>query len=355
MEVANYIGLKLKSVLKETESVSHFIFELDDDVDFSFLPGQYLYIVVSKNGITVKRKAFSISSHPRELPFIRLTIKNSIMDLDSQIFFEGLTPGDRVKVLPPLGNFTLPNKLNESENYIFFSAGVGLSPLIPMMQQILLKPTGNIFLFNLNRNHYNLVFTKDIQEIASNHSDRFFYVNIFSQEDTNWPGEKGRFSISEVKYLVDKYLLNKHIGEFFICGPGGMVKNVFEGLKGCGISEKNIHFERYSPPSIELNQLANPSNGNVTIIYNQKRTIIESKNNASILQLALNSNLNVPKSCQNGLCGTCKAQLLSGTVEMAPQNVLGDEDLKKGYILACVSKLKSQEAVVLFEDPFDLL
>jgi 3-phenylpropionate/trans-cinnamate dioxygenase ferredoxin reductase subunit len=59
----------------------------------------------------------------------------------------------------------------------------------------------------------------------------------------------------------------------------------------------------------------------------------------TLLQAALRSEIYFPHSCRVGACATCKCRLLSGRVKELTRSsyVLSDDELARGYILACQS------------------
>ena len=56
-----------------------------------------------------------------------------------------------------------------------------------------------------------------------------------------------------------------------------------------------------------------------------------------MLDVLLENGLAAPSSCRQGRCGACTCRLEKGEVTMVENNVLDDEDLADGYILACQS------------------
>jgi 3-ketosteroid 9alpha-monooxygenase subunit B len=51
--------------------------------------------------------------------------------------------------------------------------------------------------------------------------------------------------------------------------------------------------------------------------------------------------------CQ-GICGACACQLTGGEVQMAHNEVLEDEDLADGYILACEAVALTPEVSITY-------
>jgi vanillate O-demethylase ferredoxin subunit len=48
----------------------------------------------------------------------------------------------------------------------------------------------------------------------------------------------------------------------------------------------------------------------------------------------------IPSLCRAGVCGTCRIRVLNGDVDCA-SHMLDDQDRVDGYVLACVSRVKS--------------
>jgi ring-1,2-phenylacetyl-CoA epoxidase subunit PaaE len=59
--------------------------------------------------------------------------------------------------------------------------------------------------------------------------------------------------------------------------------------------------------------------------------------NESILNAALRVRPDVPFACAGGVCGTCRATVVSGTVNMVENYALEPDELERGYVLTCQS------------------
>ncbi|ENA1772984.1 CDP-6-deoxy-delta-3,4-glucoseen reductase [Yersinia ruckeri] len=66
--------------------------------------------------------------------------------------------------------------------------------------------------------------------------------------------------------------------------------------------------------------------------------IFTSDGTSTILESALENNINIEYSCKDGTCGSCKAMLISGEVDSAENTFLTESDIAKGAILTCCSK-----------------
>ncbi|MGI9326968.1 MAG: 2Fe-2S iron-sulfur cluster-binding protein [Pseudomonadales bacterium] len=71
----------------------------------------------------------------------------------------------------------------------------------------------------------------------------------------------------------------------------------------------------------------------------------------SILDAGLDAGVDLPFSCCAGICTSCCAKLLQGSVSDAPQTVLDDAEQAAGYILCCQVLPTSSEIRLTFDEP----
>ncbi|TAE48572.1 MAG: hypothetical protein EAZ89_15135 [Bacteroidetes bacterium] len=73
------------------------------------------------------------------------------------------------------------------------------------------------------------------------------------------------------------------------------------------------------------------------------------KTNKSILDAALQSRLDAPYACQSGVCTTCRARLLRGSITMDEDSGLSESEIEEGYILTCQSHPLSDDVEIEYE------
>ena len=77
---------------------------------------------------------------------------------------------------------------------------------------------------------------------------------------------------------------------------------------------------------------------------------IETSENLTILELALENDIDAPYSCQGGICSTCLARLVKGSVTMDNNQILTDDEVEEGLILTCQSRITSNQIEVSYDD-----
>ena len=88
----------------------------------------------------------------------------------------------------------------------------------------------------------------------------------------------------------------------------------------------------------------------VTLILDGEKNDFIMENDGNILDVALSHGIDVPYSCQGGVCLTCMAKVKSGDAEMDENGMLSDDEIAEGLILTCISKPNSDEITIDYDD-----
>jgi ferredoxin len=96
----------------------------------------------------------------------------------------------------------------------------------------------------------------------------------------------------------------------------------------------------------------------VEIIHQGKTQTLQVPENETILSVADAAQLDLPSSCHAGVCTTCAAQVLSGSVDQSDGMGVSPELQKKGYVLLCVAyprsdlKIETEKEEVVYQLQF---
>ncbi|HOY41525.1 MAG TPA: 2Fe-2S iron-sulfur cluster-binding protein [Chitinophagales bacterium] len=88
----------------------------------------------------------------------------------------------------------------------------------------------------------------------------------------------------------------------------------------------------------------------VKVILDGNNFEINVNEGETILEAAINANLDPPYACRVAACCSCKAKLLEGKVEMDDDEPLTEEEIEEGFILTCQSHPKSEGCVVSYDE-----
>ena len=93
-----------------------------------------------------------------------------------------------------------------------------------------------------------------------------------------------------------------------------------------------------------------PGNTKVTLILDGEKNDFTMENGSNILDEALSNGIDVPYSCQGGVCLTCMGKVKKGNVEMEENGMLSDDEIDEGLVLTCISKPNSEEITIDYDD-----
>lgn len=347
----NYYTLKIQDIIKETKDTFSLIFDTSEHKDFSFEPGQFITLVFDKGNNLELRRSFSISSSPSDLPLLRITLKS--VDSEFGSISKNLKIGEKVRTFPPVGNFVSGKDLTLHKLFVFIGAGSGITPLISKIHHILTTKQNKILLLYGNRTANDIIFFDELSTLQNKYSDRLTIIHTLSQPSENWELAKGRITGDLVKNSIQPLTGKFAEIEYHICGPQLLMKNTISALHDLGVSDEAIKKEDF------ICQITNdideyiPVDRQITLFYKKQKFQLLIPANQTILETALRNRINLPNSCNNGSCGTCRAILLSGKIFLKNQTCLSKESTGNGFCLTCVGYPLTDDVVIFYEDPFD--
>jgi len=351
--------LQVFKVVRETPDAITIFFQNPDKQLYNYIPGQYLTLRVEINGKSVNR-AFSLCTSPTTDDLLAVTVKKTTGGLVSTYFIENLKAGDSLEVLPPLGNFTAKLKDYQKKHYFLIGAGSGITPLMSILKTTLnVEKESKVTLLFGNRNTGSVIFKSQLDELQSQNPDRLKIIHVLTQPDADWSGPTGRLTRGKVKELLQSTIESESlVKEYFVCGPSAMMDEALHALKEMRVAPENTHQEHFSAPITHpmdeaVNKpevIADAKVGSVKVILENKEYIIEVGPNSSILEAALDSDLDPPYACMIGSCCTCKAKLMSGKVIMDDREGLTDEEIRDGFVLTCQSHPTTPNVVVSYDE-----
>ena len=77
---------------------------------------------------------------------------------------------------------------------------------------------------------------------------------------------------------------------------------------------------------------------------------LETSKDITVLELALENDIDAPYSCQGGVCSTCLARVVKGSVTMDNNQILTDEEVEEGLVLTCQSRISSSHIEISYDD-----
>jgi Na+-transporting NADH:ubiquinone oxidoreductase subunit F len=232
-----------RSVVQSTIALTHDIQEirlrLEDPVEISHRPGQYVQIQAPSPEGDVFR-AYSISSPVYEPTIVELNVRLVPGGIGST-YLHKLQAGEMVKFTGPYGEFVLNE--DPSVEIICVGGGCGMAPMKNIIYTIYDRwPDRSCWLFFGCRTTQDIFYLEQFKELAKKHTN-FHVVYALSDElapDEKWDGETGF-----VHLAVDKKLKENVARQAFLCGPPPMIEAVTRVLEEKGISPDDIFYDEF--------------------------------------------------------------------------------------------------------------
>lgn len=352
--------IKILNIKQETPHASVISFDIPHELAeaYRYIPGQYLTIETLVNGQKVRR-AYSICTHRGEP--LSIGVKKVDGGLMSNYLNSQAKAGDTVRLMTPMGNFTHDPQPFKQKRYVFIAGGSGITPIMSIIKSTLPIEKGSEFiLMYFNRNEEHIMFRNDLEQLAGQFSNLKVIHNIDDAEP-NFSGHIGRFSPEVAENLFNQYVFPDTMPtHYFMCGPSGLMQITDTFLKEKGVNVERIHKEFFTAPltpepdivpeGAQMEVFDAPlDEAEITFKLDGEEYTLTYKGEDSILEAALDNDVDAPYACQIGACCTCRAKLTEGQVVMADRESLSDSEIEDGYILTCQSKPLTKKLVYSYD------
>ncbi len=360
MSKPQFYKLKIGKVKKETADSVIISLDVPNELkeQYQFQAGQYLNFKKIFQGEEVRR-SYSICCSPHENKLC-VAIKQVKGGVFSTYANQEMKAGDEVEVMTPLGTFTTQIDSQNSKKYLAFAAGSGITPIMSLLKTILLKePKSTFTLIYGNKNAQSIMFREELEAVKNKYQSRFQLIHVLSREQMESDLNNGRINDEKCAQLFDRALDVKSFNQFFLCGPEEMIWSVKLYLDKQDVDKTTVHYELFNTDTkgknkntYEAQHKENQDKMSIITIKVDDRTIEFplAYGGDKILDAALKHGADLPYACKGGVCSTCKAKIVEGTVEMEVNYALEPDELEKGFVLTCQSHPTSERVFVDFDE-----
>jgi len=347
--MSTFFPLEIKEVIRETLQAVSLSFNIPENLkeEFKFDAGQYITIK-AKLGDEELRRAYSLCSAPNSGEF-KVTVKEVEGGKFSVIANNKLNAGDILEVHPPEGKFIL-KPTGEARTYAAFAAGSGITPVLSIIKTVLAEePKSRFVLTYGNKSPEETIFFKELLELQAKFPDRLFIEFVYSRtrEDNS---HFGRIETSTVNFVVKNKFKDQAFDAFYLCGPEEMINQVSDVLKENGVTEDKILYELFTSKDTGAIETNVEGQTELTIMVDDEETTFSMDTKETVLDAALEHDLDVPYSCQGGICSSCIARIVEGKAEMRKNQILTDEEIEEGLILTCQAQPLTPKLKVDYDD-----
>jgi ring-1,2-phenylacetyl-CoA epoxidase subunit PaaE len=345
-----YYDLVVKQVIPETRDAITIVFSQPPAGRITYKSGQFLTLLAKVDGREVRR-AYSLCSAPGIDDDLAVAVKRVEKGLMSNWLADTLKAGDTLRVMEPMGQFTTEYDAERKRHIVMFAGGSGITPLLSIIKSLLThEPDSIVSLIYGNRNIDSIIFKDELDRWQTRFEGRLHVIHILDDAPMNWQGLSGLLNRDMLVKLFERipdWGIDKTT--YLMCGPEGMMRNVETLLTEHRIPANKIFKESFVSPTIDKDK-KEPAAANtahvVTIRYEGQEHKVNVPAGKHILESALDQGVDLPYSCQSGLCTACRGKALSGTVKLDEEEGLSQAERSAGYVLTCVGRPMSDDVVI---------
>lgn len=349
--MSSFYKLSIKEIIRETADAVSILFNVPEELQshYTFVAGQYVNLKVTLDGQEIRR-AYSICSAPKSGE-LRIAVKSVKNGFFSKFANEKLAVGNVIEVGTPEGKFTFEPKIERQKNYVAFVAGSGITPVFSILKSVLEEePNSTFVLVYGNKSEKDTIFHNQLHDLQLQYVGRLFVQYVYSQSTAD-NALLGRIDKSTVNFIMKNKHAEMEFSKCFLCGPEEMINLVSDALKENNISSSDIKFELFSTSSND-NETNTGANGHtkISILVDSEETTFEMSQQQTLLEAALKQGLDVPYSCQGGICSSCICKITEGAAEMKKNQILNESEVAEGLTLACQAYPTTTTIKIDFDD-----
>ncbi|MBT8159282.1 MULTISPECIES: 1,2-phenylacetyl-CoA epoxidase subunit PaaE [Arthrobacter] len=391
---ASFHSLTVSEVRRLTEDAIEVTFGVPKELagQYDYLPGQYVALrttLPDESGEPKEvRRSYSICAEPKSFADgsseIRVAVKKDLGGVFSTWANAELKSGDTLDVMSPMGAFVskhgkdgkavernVMNSMNNPQDmagefgdagsFVAIAAGSGITPVIAIARTLLAaNPETRFDLIYANKAAMDVMFLEELADLKDKYPSRLALHHVLSREQRIAPLMTGRIDAEKLQQLLGTAIHAEDVDEWFLCGPFELVQLCRDTLAARGVEPDRVRFELFTtgrPDRPEGNagrpvvEDESQETFKITFKLDGLTGDVASPTHAreSILNAALRVRPDVPFACAGGVCGTCRAKLITGTVTMDENYALEQDELDKGYVLTCQAHPTSESVTVDFD------
>ncbi|GAA4994887.1 2Fe-2S iron-sulfur cluster-binding protein [Streptomyces siamensis] len=323
--------------------------------EYRHAPGQHLALRCTIDGEEIRRTYSICSPAPAPGDEGPHTLRVGVRLVDGGAFsthaHKEIAVGDDVEVMTPAGRFIL-----EPANGLYAAVvgGSGITPVLSIVSTLLARePEARFCLVRSDRTSASTMFLEEVADLKDRYPQRFQLVTVLSREEQQAGLPTGRLDQERLTGLLPALLPVDRVAGWFLCGPMGLVQGAERALRGLGVSRTRIHEEIFhvdagAAAAVPSTRPA-PAHSTVTARLDGRGGTWPVQEGESLLDAVLRNRPDAPYACKGGVCGTCRAFLVSGEVRMDRNFALEPEETEAGYVLACQSHPATEKVELDFD------
>ena len=252
-----------------------------------------------------------------------------------------------------MGRFTVTVDPAVSRRYLGVAAGSGIGPVMSVLRSVLgREPSSEFTLVYGNRTAASTIFRDALCDLKDRYTSRLTVIHLFSREQQATPLLNGRLTEEKLRELATTLLDVPSYDHAFVCGPEPMTVTLRDTLRSLGMPTDRVHMELFGvhgAPGPDVAAVTGEQDVRLTVTLAGTTSTVSTNRSATVLDAVAAAGMDAPYSCTGGVCATCRAKVVSGSVEMKVNYALEPWELDAGFVLTCQSLPTTDEVTVDYD------
>lgn len=308
--------IEVQVVSRKTEAhgiCSYELARLDESPLPAFSAGSHIDVHLPDGLI----RQYSLCNHPDERHrYLIGVLKDPASRGGSQHLHEQINTGDRLQISEPRNLFPL---VHEARRSLLFAGGIGITPILCMAER-LAHCNADFELHYCARSSNRAAFVERIRQSAF--ADRLF-VHFDEQPET----------LMNAAQVLANPQPDVHL---YVCGPAGFMQHVLDSARTQGWAEDRLHREYFAAAAIDSSH-----DGSFSVKVASSGQIIEIPADKTVVAVLESHGIDIPMSCEQGVCGTCLTNVLEGIPDHRDMFLTEEEQACNNQFTPCCSRSKS--------------
>ena len=267
-------------------------------------------------------RQYSLCNHPDEQHrYLIGVLRDPASRGGSQSLHEQIKSGDSLRISEPRNLFPLAHEARRS---LLFAGGIGITPILCMAER--LAHSGADFeLHYCARSSERAAFVERLRN--SPFADRVF-MHFDEQPET---------ALNAAQVLASPQP-GTHL---YVCGPGGFMQHVLDSARAQGWQEHALHREYFAAAPVDSS-----NDGSFSVKVGSTGQVFDIPADKTVVQVLESHGIDIPMSCEQGVCGTCLTRVLEGVPEHRDMFLTEEEQACNDQFTPCCSRSKSPMLVL---------
>ena len=268
-------------------------------------------------------RQYSLCNDSRETQRYQIAVLREPASRGGSIAMHALREGQELQVSEPRNHFALAHG---AERHLLLAGGIGITPIICMAEHL----AGEGAPFDLHyctRSADRTAFLPRLQASA-------FAQRVQVHHDDGPAAQR-----IDIAGVVADPQAGTHL---YVCGPGGFMEAVLSAARAAGWPEAALHREYFAGAAATKGD----ADGAFEVQIASSGAVIRVAPDQSVLAALTAAGVDVPASCEQGVCGTCLTRVIDGTPDHRDLYLTDEERARGDQFTPCCSRAKSPRLVL---------